>query len=68
MPWLNRIGGVSNRSLTFPSSSLKNAPGPLFISEIGSSLTRAQFKNLLSATLKKAGLDDLKYYFKVTPE
>ena len=39
----------------------KNAPNPLLISESGASLTRAQFKTLLSATLKKAGLDDSKY-------
>ena len=37
------------------------APGSLFISESGTSLTRAHFKTLLSATLKKAGLDDSKY-------
>ena len=39
----------------------KNAPGPLFISESGAPLTRVYFKTLLSATLKKAGLDDSKY-------
>ena len=39
----------------------KTAPGPLFISESGVPLTRAHFKTLLSATLKKAGLDDSKY-------
>ena len=39
----------------------KTAPGPLFISENGVPLTRAHFKTLLSATLKKAGLDDSKY-------
>ena len=38
-----------------------SAPGPLFISEGGAPLTRAQFKTLLFATLKRAGLDDSKY-------
>jgi len=38
-----------------------SAPGPLFISEGRAPLTRAQFKSLLSATLKRAGLDDSKY-------
>ena len=34
------------------------APGLLFISESRALLTKAQFKALLSATLRKAGLDD----------
>ena len=38
-----------------------SAPGSLFLLEGGVPLTRAHFKTLLSATLKKAGLDDLKY-------
>ena len=39
----------------------RSAPGSLFISESGVSLTRAQFKTLLSAALKRAGLDHSKY-------
>ena len=38
-----------------------SAPGSLFNSESGAPLTRAQFKTLLSMTLKRAGLDDSKY-------
>ena len=38
-----------------------NTPGSLFSSENGTPLTRVQFKTLLSATLKRAGLDDTKY-------
>ena len=38
-----------------------STPGSLFISENGLPLTRAQFKTLLSTTLKRAGLDDSKY-------
>ena len=39
----------------------KNIPGSLLMSESGAPLTRAHFKTLLSATLKKGGLDDSKY-------
>ena len=38
-----------------------SAPGPLFAFEDGTPLTRTQFKTLLSATLKLAGLDDSQY-------
>ena len=36
-------------------------PGSLFLVEDKTPLTRVQFKSLLSATLKKAGLDDSQY-------
>ena len=38
-----------------------SAPGSLFLSEGNAPLTRAQFKTLLSTTLKKVGLDDSQY-------
>ena len=38
-----------------------STPGSLFISESGLPFTRAQFKTLLSTTLKRVGLDDSKY-------
>ena len=38
-----------------------SALGALFLSECNAPLTRAQFKTLLSTTLKKAGLDDSQY-------
>lgn len=38
-----------------------NSPGCLFISKDQTPLTGAQFKTLLSATLRKAGLDDTSY-------
>ena len=60
MPWSNKISGVPNQSFTFLSSNLKYVLGPLFISESGAPLTWAHFKSLLSATLKKVGLDDSK--------
>ena len=61
MPWSNnRISGVP-KAVLFYLAIRKNAPGPLFISESWASLTRAQLKTLLSATLKKVGLDDSKY-------
>jgi len=42
-----------------PYLTLKGSePGSLFVLEDKIPLTRAQFKTLLSATLKKAGLDD----------
>ena len=37
------------------------APSPLFLSERNTPLTQAQFKTLLSSTLKKVGLDDSQY-------
>ena len=61
MPWSNRISGVPNQSFTFLTSNSKSLLGPLFISESGAPLTWAHFKSLLSATLKKAGLDDSKF-------
>ena len=38
-----------------------STPGSLFSLKDGTPLTRVQFKTLLSATLKRAGLDDTKY-------
>ena len=38
-----------------------STPGSLFSLEDGTPLTRVQFKTLLSATLKRAGLDNTKY-------
>ena len=57
----NNISSVPNQGFTPYLATQGSTPGPLFISESGEPLTRTQFKALLSATLKKAGLDDSKY-------